>query len=164
MPCSVTECCRRYRDHRRGDDDDRGPAGYSVEELARKVGMSPRNIRAHQAGGCCPAGAAWPGGALRRLHVRRLDAILALQRQGFNLVSIEAMLGVRASDEAPDGLTAMLQRLTADRPALAHALTRHGVIGRTTDGTVRTVRPRPLRRPGPASGTRGHGTGTADPQ
>ncbi|MGW0103496.1 hypothetical protein, partial [Nocardia sp. NPDC003354] len=73
------------------------------------------------------------------------DAILALQRQGFNLVSIEAMLGVRAGDEAPDGLTAMLQRLAADRPALAHALTRHGVIGRADDGTVRTSRPRPLR-------------------
>jgi len=123
-----------------------GPAGYSVEELARKVGMSARNIRAHQARRLLPPPVRHGRAALYDdSHVRRLDAILALQRQGFNLVSIEAMLGVRPSDEAPDGLTAMLQRLTADRPALAHALTRHGVIGRTTDGTVRTVRPRPLR-------------------
>ncbi|MFJ5600097.1 MerR family transcriptional regulator [Micromonospora parva] len=122
------------------------PVGYSVEELARKVGMSPRNIRAHQARRLLPPPVRRGRAALYDdSHVRRLDAILALQRQGFNLVSIEAMLGVRASDDAPDGLTAMLQRLTADRPALAHALTRHGVIGRTTDGTVRTVRPRPLR-------------------
>ncbi|MET8463622.1 MerR family transcriptional regulator, partial [Micromonospora zamorensis] len=109
-----------------------GPGGYSVEELARKVGMSPRNIRAHQARRLLPPPVRRGRAALYDdSHVRRLDAILALQRQGFNLVSIEAMLGVRASDEAPDGLTAMLQRLTADRPALAHALTRHGVIGRT---------------------------------
>ncbi|WP_052744971.1 MerR family transcriptional regulator [Micromonospora sp. HK10] len=123
-----------------------GPAGYTVEELARKVGMSPRNIRAHQARRLLAPPVR--RGRVARYddsHVRRLDAILALQRQGFNLVSIEAMLGVRAGDDAPDGLTAMLQRLAADRPALAHALTRHGVIGRAADGTVRTVRPRPLR-------------------
>ncbi|WBB76701.1 MerR family transcriptional regulator [Micromonospora sp. WMMD1128] len=123
-----------------------GSAGYTVEELARKVGMSPRNIRAHQARRLLPPPVRHGRAAFYDdSHVRRLDAILALQRQGFNLVSIEAMLGVRARDEASDGLTAMLQRLTTDRPALAHALTRHGVIGRTSDGTVRTVRPRPLR-------------------
>lgn len=123
-----------------------GPGGYTVEELARKVGMSPRNIRAHQARRLLAPPVRRGRVALYDdSHVRRLDAILALQRQGFNLVSIEAMLGVRAGDEAPDGLTAMLQRLAADRPALAHALTRHGVIGRAADGTVRTVRPRPLR-------------------
>ncbi|RKN47920.1 MerR family transcriptional regulator [Micromonospora endolithica] len=108
--------------------------------------MSPRNIRAHQARRLLPPPVRHGRAALYDdSHVRRLDAILALQRQGFNLVSIEAMLGVRPSDEAPDGLTAMLQRLAADRPALAHALTRHGVIGRATDGTLRSVRPRPLR-------------------
>ncbi|MET7467433.1 MerR family transcriptional regulator [Micromonospora sp. NPDC005686] len=123
-----------------------GPVGYSVEELARKVGMSPRNIRAHQARRLLPPPVRHGRAALYDdSHVRRLDAILTLQRQGFNLVSIEAMLGVRAGDEVPDGLTAMLQRLAAERPALAHSLTRHGVIGRAADGTVRTTRPRPLR-------------------
>ncbi|SBT42619.1 MerR family transcriptional regulator [Micromonospora auratinigra] len=123
-----------------------GTGGYTVEELARKVGMSPRNIRAHQARRLLPPPVRRGRVALYDdSHVRRLDAILALQRQGFNLVSIEAMLGVRGGDEVPDGLTAMLQRLATDRPALAHALTRHGVIGRSADGTVRTVRPRPLR-------------------
>jgi DNA-binding transcriptional MerR regulator len=122
------------------------PAGYTVEELARKVGMSARNIRAHQARRLLAPPVRRGRVALYDdSHVRRLDAILTLQRQGFNLVSIEAMLGVRASDEAPDGLTAMLQRLATERPALTHALTRHGVIGRAPDGTVRTVRPRPLR-------------------
>ncbi|WP_328346922.1 MerR family transcriptional regulator [Micromonospora sp. NBC_00421] len=120
--------------------------GYTVEELARKVGMSARNIRAHQARRLLAPPVRRGRVALYDdSHVRRLDAILTLQRQGFNLVSIEAMLGVRASDEAPDGLTAMLQRLATERPALTHALTRHGVIGRAPDGTVRTVRPRPLR-------------------
>ncbi|MFI9638569.1 MerR family transcriptional regulator [Micromonospora sp. NPDC051925] len=120
--------------------------GYTVEELARKVGMSARNIRAHQARRLLAPPVRRGRVALYDdSHVRRLDAILTLQRQGFNLVSIEAMLGVRASDDTPDGLTAMLQRLATERPALTHALTRHGVIGRAPDGTVRTVRPRPLR-------------------
>lgn len=120
--------------------------GYTVEELARKVGMSARNIRAHQARRLLAPPVRRGRVALYDdTHVRRLEAILTLQRQGFNLVSIEAMLGVRTGDEAPDGLTAMLQRLATERPALTHALTRHGVIGRAPDGTVRTVRPRPLR-------------------
>ncbi|MEU1753560.1 MerR family transcriptional regulator [Micromonospora matsumotoense] len=120
--------------------------GYTVEELARKVGMSARNIRAHQARRLLAPPVRRGRVALYDdSHVRRLEAILTLQRQGFNLVSIEAMLGVRTGDEAPDGLTAMLQRLATERPALTHALTRHGVIGRAPDGTVRTVRPRPLR-------------------
>ncbi|MBO4160295.1 MULTISPECIES: MerR family transcriptional regulator [Micromonospora] len=120
--------------------------GYTVEELARKVGMSARNIRAHQARRLLAPPVRRGRVALYDdSHVRRLEAILTLQRQGFNLVSIEAMLGVRSGDEAPDGLTAMLQRLATERPALTHALTRHGVLGRAPDGTVRTVRPRPLR-------------------
>ncbi|WP_431924623.1 MerR family transcriptional regulator [Micromonospora wenchangensis] len=120
--------------------------GYTVEELARKVGMSARNIRAHQARRLLAPPVRRGRVALYDdSHVRRLEAILTLQRQGFNLVSIEAMLGVRGGDDTPDGLTAMLQRLAAERPALTHALTRHGVIGRAPDGTVRTVRPRPLR-------------------
>jgi DNA-binding transcriptional MerR regulator len=108
--------------------------------------MSPRNVRAHQARRLLAPPVRHGRGALYDdSHVRRLEAITALQRQGFNLISIEAMIGVRGSEEAIEGLTAMLQRLSTERPFLAHALTRHGVIGRAPDGVVRTVRPRPLR-------------------
>src|SRR5690242_16776946 len=62
---------------------------YTVEELAAKVGMSPRNIRAHQTRSLL-------GPPVRRgrtayyddSHVRRLEAIKSLQRQGYNLVAI----------------------------------------------------------------------------
>lgn len=119
---------------------------YTIEELARRVGMSARNIRAHQARRLLA-----PPVRIGRTayydagHVRRMDAIIALQRQGFNLVAIEAILGTQDADPDSDKLAAMLQRLGAEHPALVYALTQHGVIGRTDDGTVRTVRPRALR-------------------
>ncbi|WP_436528720.1 MerR family transcriptional regulator [Actinoplanes sp. HUAS TT8] len=119
---------------------------YTIDELGRTVGMSPRNIRAHQA---------------RRLlappvrkgrtayyddgHVRRLETVKALQRQGFNLVAIEAMLGLRDSDPAGDPVAGLLQRLNAEQPSLVHALVRHGVVVRAEDRTLRLVRPRALR-------------------
>jgi DNA-binding transcriptional MerR regulator len=120
--------------------------GYTVEQLSRKVGMSPRNIRAHQARKLLPP-------PVRRgrvayydeSHVRRLETIKGLQRQGFNLVSIEAMLGTHRVDRSGGTTLEMLiGRVETDHPALLYALTRHGVIGRTDDGVVRVVRPRAL--------------------
>ncbi|HEX4722341.1 MAG TPA: MerR family transcriptional regulator [Pseudonocardiaceae bacterium] len=125
-----------------GAETDRG---YTVEELSRKVGMSPRNIRAHQARKLLPP-------PVRRgrvayydeSHVRRLETIKGLQRQGFNLVSIEAMLGTHRSDRGGTTLELLIGRVESDHPALLYALTRHGVVGRTDDGVVRVVRPRAL--------------------
>jgi DNA-binding transcriptional MerR regulator len=120
--------------------------GYTVEQLSRKVGMSPRNIRAHQARKLLPP-------PVRRgrvayydeSHVRRLETIKGLQRQGFNLVSIEAMLGThRVERNGGTTLEMLIGRVETDHPALLYALTRHGVIGRTDDGVVRVVRPRAL--------------------
>lgn len=119
--------------------------GYTVEQLSRKVGMSPRNIRAHQARKLLPP-------PVRRgrvayydeSHVRRLETIKGLQRQGFNLVSIEAMLGTNRGDRGGATLEMLIGRVESDHPALLYALTRHGVVGRTDDGVVRVVRPRAL--------------------
>jgi DNA-binding transcriptional MerR regulator len=130
-------------DIRRMPDTDRT---YTVEELSRKVGMSPRNIRAHQARKLLPP-------PVRRgrvayydeSHVRRLETIKGLQRQGFNLVSIEAMLGTHRG-ERPGGATLemLIGRVESEHPALLYALTRHGVVGRADDGVVRVVQPRAL--------------------
>ncbi|WP_432842730.1 MerR family transcriptional regulator [Dactylosporangium sp. CA-092794] len=108
--------------------------------------MSPRNIRAHQARKLLAP-------PLRRgrtavyddSHVRRLEAIKSLQRQGFNLVSIERLLGVSSSDPAREAMATLVQRLNADHPALVTTLNRHGVVVRAEDGTIRTVRNRALR-------------------
>ncbi|ONH59982.1 hypothetical protein CcI49_14855 [Frankia sp. CcI49] len=120
--------------------------GVTVEELSRLVGMSPRNIRAHQARKLLP-----PPVRRGRIafyddsHVRRLRTIVALQRQGFNLVAIEAMLGARGSDPGVAALTAALGRLALRSPSLVYALSRHNVVARTEDGDVRIARPQVLR-------------------
>jgi DNA-binding transcriptional MerR regulator len=131
--------------HPRGPAGAAAGAGYTVDELSRKVGMSPRNIRAHQARGLLPA-------PIRRgrvayydeSHVRRLETIKGLQRQGFNLVSIEAMLGTNRAPRGGTALEMLIERVEADHPALLYALTKHGLVGRMDDGVVRVIRPRAL--------------------
>ncbi|GAA1798788.1 hypothetical protein GCM10009682_20490 [Luedemannella flava] len=121
-------------------------ARYTVDELAAKVGMSPRNIRAHQTRSLL-------GPPVRRgrtayyddSHVRRLEAIKSLQRQGYNLVAIEAILGVRSPEPVTEALQTLLQRLGREQPGLVHALARHGVLIRGEDGSVHMVRARLMR-------------------
>jgi DNA-binding transcriptional MerR regulator len=118
----------------------------TVEQLARRVGMSPRNIRAHQARGLLPPPIRHGRTAFYDAsHVRRLEAVVALQRQGFNLFAIAAILGVRAGDPAAEALTALLQRLAVVQPALIQTLQGHGVVMRGEDGAVRLTRPRAVR-------------------
>jgi DNA-binding transcriptional MerR regulator len=119
---------------------------YTVQELARKVGMSPRNIRSHQARKLLsPPVRKGRVAFYDASHVRRLETIKSLQKQGFNLVSIEAILGARGADPGNQALSATLRRFDAEHPALAYALARHGVFGRGEDGAVRVARPRVLR-------------------
>lgn len=119
--------------------------GYTIDELARKVAMSARNIRAHQARRLLPP----PVRSGRTVlyddsHLRRLEAIKALQRQGFNLVAIEAILGIRGAEVSTEALAGILRRLSNEQPALVYELSRHGVLVRGEDGSVRTARPRLL--------------------
>jgi DNA-binding transcriptional MerR regulator len=114
----------------------------TVGELGRMVGMSPRNIRAHQARQLLPPPVRQGRAAYYHAeHVHRLEAIKALQRQGFNLIAVRAILG--AKEPEPDGeqLAEVLQRLARDRPDLVCALGRYGVV--TPD--LRVIRPRVLR-------------------
>ncbi|WP_422770112.1 MerR family transcriptional regulator [Plantactinospora sp. WMMC1484] len=122
-------------------------AGYTIDGLARLVGMSPRNIRAHQARGLLPPPTRYGRTAYySAAHVRRLASITSLQRQGFNLVAIEAMLGVRHPAPPPaEPLTAALGRIASEHPALLHSLVRHGVLARAEDGSVTATRPRTLQ-------------------
>ncbi|MEN3614209.1 MerR family transcriptional regulator [Plantactinospora sp. ZYX-F-223] len=131
--------------------DRAGPAPatprYTIDALARLVGMSPRNIRAHQARGLLAPPARYGRTAYYSAgHVRRLESIKSLQRQGFNLVAIEAMLGVRHPAPPPaEPLATALNRLAAEHPALLHSLARHGVLVRAEDGSVSTARPRAVQ-------------------
>jgi DNA-binding transcriptional MerR regulator len=108
--------------------------------------MSPRNIRAHQARRIL----AQPTRRGRTAfydesHVRRLETITMLQRQGFNQTSIEVILGVRGAEPSGESLVALVRRVVSEQPALLNDLLRHGVVARAEDGTVRVVRPRVLR-------------------
>ncbi|MFD6073583.1 MULTISPECIES: MerR family transcriptional regulator [Amycolatopsis] len=117
------------------------PAGYTIEELSTIVGMSARNIRAHQTRGLLAppvrhGRSAYYGPA----HLRRLRRITMLQKQGFNLVSIAAMLGTATVDGA-ERLAAAIADVARDQPAVARCLERHGVLGRDDTGAPSVVRP-----------------------
>jgi DNA-binding transcriptional MerR regulator len=84
----------------------------TVDQLARLVGLAPRTIRAHQARKLLAPPvrqgrtAYYHGG-----HVRRLEAIKSLQREGFNLYSIESMLGIRVPELGGDAPAAQVRRI-----------------------------------------------------
>lgn len=118
----------------------------SVGELARMVGMSPRNIRAYQARQLlAPPVRQGRGAYYHGDHVRRLEAIKALQREGFNLVAVQAILGARGTEPGGEAVADELRRLARERPDLVHALARYGIVVRAEGGNLRAIRPRVLR-------------------
>ncbi|HKN57021.1 MAG TPA: MerR family transcriptional regulator [Amycolatopsis sp.] len=116
-------------------------ARYTIEELSRIVGMSARNIRAHQERKLLA-----PPVRRRRVayydddHLQRLEQIKAMQRQGFNLAAIMALIG----DDCRGRLSPALGEL-ARHPELVLALTRHGVV-RDDGGELCPVRPELLAK------------------
>ncbi|WP_410605176.1 MerR family transcriptional regulator [Amycolatopsis sp. lyj-90] len=118
------------------------PAGYTIEELSAIVGMSARNIRAHQTRGLLPPPVRHGRSAsYGPVHLRRLRRITMLQKQGFNLVSIAAMLGTTTVDGDAGRLDAAMADLARDQPAVARCLERHGVLGLDEEGEPAVVRP-----------------------
>ncbi|MFI8460830.1 MerR family transcriptional regulator [Kitasatospora sp. NPDC085464] len=121
---------------------DRPDASYTVEEVSRLLGMSPRNIRAHQSRKLLPPPVRRGRvGYYDETHVRRLRHIVHLQRQGFNLVSIAAFLGVGDRDDEEALLASAVNRAVRDQPAVFYSLNRHGMLGWEADGTVTVARP-----------------------
>jgi DNA-binding transcriptional MerR regulator len=122
---------------------------YTIEQLARTVGMSPRNIRAHQTRRLIdPPVREGRTAYYDAQHLRRLEAIQSLQEQGFNLTAIEAMLatpGAVPGDLVPNDLVPALHRAATDDPRLVPGLSRHGLVGRDGDGSLRPLQTRILR-------------------
>jgi DNA-binding transcriptional MerR regulator len=83
--------------------------GITIEELARRVDMTPRNIRAHQSRGLLPpperAGRVAFYGAI---HEQALRRIKELQERGYNLAAIAALLA-----EDGDGRAALARLVLA---------------------------------------------------
>jgi DNA-binding transcriptional MerR regulator len=126
---------------------DNGAHGrMTVEEFADRTGMSARNIRALQGRGLLPR----PVRLGRRAfyleqHVNRAEAIKNLQRQGFNLFAIGTILGTGDADSQTAEMAALLERLGGRDPGLIDTLHHHGIVGRSADGELRVIRPKPLR-------------------
>jgi DNA-binding transcriptional MerR regulator len=118
----------------------------TVEEFADRTGMSARNIRALQGRGLLPR----PLRLGRRVfylevHVNRAVAIQDLQRQGFNLFAIGAILGTDDADSQAEEMAALLERVGGRYPGLIDTLQHHGIVGRSADGELRVTRMKPLR-------------------
>ncbi len=104
--------------------------------------MSARNIRAHQTRGLLPPPARHGRSAYYGpVHLWRLQRITTLQKQGFNLASIAAMLGTATVDGGDGPLDAAMADIARDQPAIVRCLERHGVVGRDDAGAPAVVRP-----------------------
>ena len=118
----------------------------TVDEFARRVGMSARNIRALQGRGLLPP----PVRHGRRAfyleqHVHRAEAIKDLQRQGFNLFAIGSMLGTGENDPQAARMATLLERVGRRHPGLVTALQRHRIVALDASGHLRVTRPQPIQ-------------------
>jgi DNA-binding transcriptional MerR regulator len=88
-------------DAENGAGADGGDASMTIDELARRTGMTVRNIRAHQSRGLVP-----PPEVRGRTgyygddHVARIELIKELQADGFNLESIRKLLETAGGSSA----------------------------------------------------------------
>jgi len=80
-------------DAKNGNGADGGDASMTIDELARRTGMTVRNIRAHQSRGLVPPPEVkGRTGYYGDEHVSRIELIKELQADGFNLESIRKLL------------------------------------------------------------------------
>jgi DNA-binding transcriptional MerR regulator len=77
----------------------------TIDELARRVGMTARNVRAHQSRGLIPPPRLeGRTGHYGPEHVQRLELIRDLQQQGFNLGSIKRLMANDRPEAVGDAL------------------------------------------------------------
>jgi len=83
------------------------PEELTIEEVARRTGMTVRNIRAHQTRGLLPPPhVRGRTGYYTSEHVARLDLIRDMQASGFNLKAIQQLL-----EMTPEGASEEVLRL-----------------------------------------------------
>lgn len=111
----------------------------TIDELARRTGMTVRNIRAHQARGLlAPPEVRGRTGFYGPDHVARLELVKELQADGFNLVAIGRLLAdAEGSGERVLRFTrAARAAFDEETPAIATA----GELAATFAGGERTAR------------------------
>ena len=97
---------------------------FTIDEVARKVGMTARNVRAHQSRGLVPPPILkGRTGYYGPEHVARLEMIRDLQEQGFNLEAIRRLLENAPADstaEVLDFTRALVAPFGDERPRIVH--------------------------------------------
>lgn len=94
----------------------------TIDELARRTGMTVRNIRAHQSRGLLPAPEVRARtGYYGPQHVARLRLIQEMQAGGFNLKAIERIIEASdgASEQVLDFSEAVLESFVEEEPEFA---------------------------------------------
>jgi DNA-binding transcriptional MerR regulator len=77
----------------------------TIEELARRAGVSTRNVRAYRTAGLLPPpDLEGRTGRYGDEHLRRLTVITRLQRRGWSLAAIRDALGAWEADRTLDDL------------------------------------------------------------
>src|SRR3954452_13900714 len=109
----------RLREGKPADEGDGPPANeLTIDDLAREMGLSVRNVRSHQARGLLPAPEVRGRiGYYGPEHVSRLRLIHELQAEGMKLQGIKRLR--RESDGRGDGLLRV--KHAADSPADAES-------------------------------------------
>jgi DNA-binding transcriptional MerR regulator len=114
-------------------------AKLTIDELARRSGMTVRNIRAHQSRGLLP-----PPEVRARTgyygpeHVARLRLIQDMQAGGFNLKAIERIVEASdgASEQVLDFRQAVLDSFAEEEPEFATAEELQARLGGPVEGKV----------------------------
>jgi DNA-binding transcriptional MerR regulator len=139
-----------------------GQASLTIDELAQQVGMTVRNIRAHQSRGLLPPPEVrGRTGFYGAEHVARIELIKELQADGFNLEAIKRLIeGANGSsadvlrftralrepfaDETPEITTAaeLAERWGVDDPKLIRKAEKLGILRPLGDGRFEEPSPR----------------------
>ena len=114
-----------------------GGASLTIDELAQRVGMTVRNVRAHQSRGLLPPPEVrGRTGYYSDDHVARLELIKDMQADGFNLRAIRAALDALPAGAGPEAL-AFRRRVVApwsdEEPELMDRASLMSLMGSETD-------------------------------
>ncbi len=141
-------------------------ADLTIDELAQRVGMTVRNIRAHQSRGLLPPPEVrGRTGYYGPEHVARIELIKELQADGFNLEAIrrliegangsstevlrftQALRAPFADDDTPEIVTGaeLAERWKVDDPALIRKAVKLGILRPLGDGRFEEGSPRLAR-------------------
>jgi DNA-binding transcriptional MerR regulator len=144
---------------------EREPEQLTIEELARRTGMTVRNLRAHQSRGLLPPPEVrGRTGYYGAEHLARIELIRELQAEGFNLEAIRKLLegaGGRSDevlrftravrepfeDETPEIVTLaeLAEQFGGERPDLLARAERLGLLHPLGDGRYEQPSPRLAR-------------------